>query len=99
MSGTGLSEQTELRLTRLFPPDQRDEVRRLLRDECGNNLPFCQDSDAVGLERVRFGVLKLSDGDLNKLRKAVQLAKQDWRDLLVASGFAHDVSAHKTWMP
>lgn len=61
--------------------------------------PFCEKSDEFQLERVRFAVLKLSGGDLEKLRKAVKLAQTDWRDVLMAAGFGHDVNAHKSWSP
>lgn len=46
-----------------------------------------------------MAVLKLSAGDLDELDHAVALAKQDWRDLLVAAGFANDPEAHRTWQP
>ena len=46
-----------------------------------------------------FAALKLSGGDLGELRSAIRLAKADWRDLLVAAGFAEDVGAHKRWLP
>jgi hypothetical protein len=51
-----------------------------------------------GLERVRFAALKLSEGNMEKLHRAVKLAKADWRDLLVAAGFADSVHAHKHWV-
>jgi hypothetical protein len=45
-----------------------------------------------------FGsALKLSGGRMDKLREAVKLANTDWRDLLVAAGFADSVDAHKHW--
>ena len=46
------------------------------------------------LERFRFAALKYSDGNLVLLESAVKLAQHDWRDLLMATGFAHDVEAH-----
>jgi hypothetical protein len=51
------------------------------------------------LERYRYAALKLSGGDLGRLRQAIELAKSDWRDLLVAAGFAENVRAHKNWNP
>ena len=51
------------------------------------------------LERFRFAAMKYSDGALGKLEIAVRLAERDWRDLLVATGFAHDVEAHRSWEP
>ena len=99
MSGPELSQATERRVSLLFAPEERDEVRRILEDKCGNNLPFCKDLDSIQLERIRFGVLKLSEGNREKLERAVRLAAQDWRDLLMASGFANDVHAHESWVP
>jgi hypothetical protein len=92
----GLSPQTQERIDLLFKEKiDREEVARLLIEECGNNLPFLQDLDEHGLERFRFAVLKLSEGDLAKLKSALNLAKTDWRDLLVAADFAQDIKAHE----
>jgi hypothetical protein len=51
------------------------------------------------LERIRFSVLELSGGNIDKLKRAITLAQKDWRDILVAAGFANDPLAHKTWNP
>lgn len=99
MGGLRLSSETEWRVTFLFPPNQREQARSLLRDECGSNLPFCQNLDESAMDRVRFAALKLSGGDLKKLQRAVQLAKKDWRDLLVAVEFADDINLHRSWIP
>ena len=58
-----------------------------------------RESAAAGLERIRFAALKLSNGDLGELRQAVQIAGIDWRDVLVAAGFGHDLRAHERWFP
>jgi hypothetical protein len=94
-----LSEETERKIAILFLPGSRAEVSELLIHHCGNNLPFCQDQDEFQLERIRFSALKLSAGNIEKLKHAIKLAKQDWRDLLVAAGFAHDITAHRRWVP
>jgi hypothetical protein len=94
-----LSDETGLRVELLFPPGQQEQARDMLQKECGNNLPFMGNLDAIALERVRFAALKLSGGDLSELAAAIRLAKEDWRDLLMASGFGHDPHAHKTWVP
>ena len=49
------------------------------------------------LERFRFAVLKLCAGNFEKLEQQVQLAKNDWRDLLVSAGFANDIEEHQKW--
>ena len=94
-----LSEKTELHVARLFPHHLRAEVTDLLLTQCGNNLPFCETQDEFQLERIRFAVLKLSGGDIGALKKAIELAQKDWRDVLVAAGFADDVTAHERWSP
>ena len=99
MKRSPLSADAEERVCLLFPPEQRDEVRAMLVEECGNNLPFCQELDSSQLDRFQFAALKLSEGDLVKLRSAISLAKQDWRDLLVASGFGNDHTEHRRWKP
>jgi hypothetical protein len=81
-----LSEATWERVRELFPPEQHEAVARILETECGNNLPFSEKETSYGLERLRFAALKLSNGNMENLCKAVNLAKRDWRDLLVAKG-------------
>jgi hypothetical protein len=93
-----LSEATWERVRQLFPPEQHEAVARILETECGNNLPFSEKETSCGLERLRFAALKLSKGNMENLCRAVNLAKRDWRDLLVAAGFAHSVDAHKHWV-
>jgi hypothetical protein len=93
-----ISPETEKRIARLFPPDQRKRVRKALSQECGNNLPLLQNHDAVKMERIRFAVLKLSEGRLDKLARAIALAKADWRDLLMAADFGQP-DAHVSWLP
>jgi hypothetical protein len=93
-----LSPETEKRVALLFPPEQQESVRSMLLEECGNNLPFLQKLDAVDMDRFRFAALKLSHGQLADLRKAVDLAKTDWRDLLVAASF-QALNSHESWLP
>lgn len=93
-----LIAQTTRRLELLFAPENREQARQLLISEYGSNLPLIRDRTPTGLERVRFAALKVSDGRIDKLREAVELAKVDWRDLLVSADFAHDPKAHKAWL-
>ena len=39
-------------------------------------------------DRVELAALTYAAGDLDRLRQGVELARQDWRDLLVAVGDA-----------
>jgi hypothetical protein len=94
-----LSTETEKRISLLFPPTERELVRMVLFEECGNKLPLLENLDESKLERFQFAALKLSEGKLDKLNDAIALAKADWRDLLMAAGFGEDIDAHKSWLP
>jgi hypothetical protein len=93
-----LGSATEERVALLFPPNQQEKVRAILLEQCGNNLPFLHKVDAVAMERLRFAARKLSHGQLERVRKAVDLAKTDWSDLLVAASF-HALNSHESWLP
>jgi hypothetical protein len=94
---TELTQATLEKVRKLFIPEVHQQVIDLLETQCGNNLPFLEKLGSEGLDRFRFAALKLSNGNFEKLRQAVDLAKVDWRDLLVAAGFANDLEAHKNW--
>lgn len=40
-------------------------------------------------ERLLTAALVIADGDVNRFRSAIRLARTDWRDLLVAGGLGH----------
>jgi hypothetical protein len=93
-----LSHETQRWVSILFSPETRAEASRVLSEQCGNNLPFCEKLDQFQMERWRFAALKLGEGSIDKLSRAIELAKLDWRDLLVSAGFG-DVDAHIHWAP
>lgn len=97
--GPQLSPETIRRVDILFRPEDRERAKTLLYERCGNNLPFLEKKDMYELERFRFAALKYSDGNLSMLEAALKLAHGDWRDLLMASGFAHDIDGHRRWEP
>jgi hypothetical protein len=53
--------------------------------------------DILAHDRIRFAVLKLSEGNLEKLRDIVDQAKIDWRDVLMSAGFGNSLTAHLDW--
>lgn len=93
-----LSHETKRRLNLLFHGKVAVVAADLLLNQCGSNLTFCENHGPVELERVRFAALKLSDGRLDRLLEAIELAQADWRDLLMAAGFGEDVKAHERWL-
>ncbi len=94
-----LSEQTAEIVWRMFQKPDWHEAVSLLEYECSDNLPLVRqwDPTPASMERLRFASLKLSEGSLEKLRSALELARRDWRDLLVAAGFGHQLDAHRRW--
>lgn len=53
--------------------------------------------DSVSYERIQIAAIRCADGSLTRLAGAVDEANRDWRDLLMGTGFGHDVKAHLTW--
>ena len=92
-----LSKKTTDKVNRLFSVHERKEVEDLLKLECGDNIPFCENSDKYQMERIRFAVLRISEGKMEQLVHAIE--QTDWRDLLMTAGFGEDVEAHNKWEP
>ena len=68
---------------------------------CKINFSFRSIKDATreALERIRYAVLKLSEGRLDKLRHYVKEGQIDWRDVLIAASFGFSVDADELWDP
>lgn len=94
-AGPPLSAAVEAVLDRLFPEDSRAAIAALLLRDCGATLPLA--SDARLIERIRLAVLKLAEGDPAAVPRHLAIARQDWRDVLVAAGFGSDLQAHLAW--
>ncbi len=92
-----ISRKTIKIIEKLFPPDDVDLVADILSRECGGNIPQCGECTPEEMDRIRFSVLKESNGDIETLMRCIGLAGLDWRDLLVNAGFADDVRAHEAW--
>ena len=92
-----LSPRTRQLTQIIFPEKHVQEAMQWLEDECGNNLPFCDQNDEYQMERIRFAVLKLSGGNIGKLLRAIDEAHMDWRDLFMAADFGYDIMAHEIW--
>ena len=98
MSSASLDCKTLAKLEQLFPKEQRTAAAALLETHCGTGPPLVTAQGLEGIERIRCAVLKISEGSLEKLHAAVQHANNDWRDVLVAAGFANNVLAHLSWL-
>jgi hypothetical protein len=92
-----LTQRTKELINSIFNNEDQQAVAELLISECADNLPFCSNSTPKSIERLRFAVIKLSYGNVDRLFEALQLAQKDWRDLLMAADFGVDINAHKKW--
>jgi hypothetical protein len=78
----------ERRIQRDFPePGSANGVLHLLAELPGR---AGYDREILASERIQAAVVLLADGDLRRLRQALELAACDWRDLLVAAGLANE---------
>ena len=84
-------------LDALFAAEDRPSARRLL----GQIQPglLAPGASREELARCRIAALKLSGGKVPRLKHAIALARLDYRDLLMAAGFGHDVRAHHRFDP
>ena len=94
-----LSTRTLAIAKSLFSEGDLKIVENLLLERCTNKVPGCDDWSQDSLERVWISVLKLSDGNFNKLMNAIELANTDYRDLFMSAGFGYDSQAHRLWLP
>lgn len=92
-----LSDKTQQLVDIFFPDEIKEEAIHRVQYACAQNLPFREIDTPEGLERIRFAVLKISNGDIDDLTNAINLANTDWRDALVCAGFANDVGEHNKW--
>jgi hypothetical protein len=94
-----LTDLTKQHVRALFADSEVVAAERWLSEECADNLPGVANPTPEVLERLRFAALRFSGGRLDRLAEGIAQAKKDWRDLLMASGFAHNTRDHLRWQP
>lgn len=90
-----LSAFTRERLEALFLPEHRAVVEQALIERLDQILPG---RGPIETERFQCAVLRVSGGLLSGLEEALELARLDWRDLLVAARFFEPPYFRK-WQP
>ena len=74
-----IPEVTDNDVTRIvrrdFPAEQFEDVMSILND-------YGTEGGQHSISRVRLAVLKIADGDLQALRREIDVAKRDYRDVL-----------------
>jgi hypothetical protein len=87
------------RVDDLFRVEDRQEAIAILEQHFGFSLPLIPGTKPETYNPVRCAALRVSDGNLECLKKLITQAHHDWRDLLQDAGFAWDTEAHKNWRP
>jgi hypothetical protein len=77
---TPLTAAVSQKIDAIFPPESREAARRMIAERCGADLPLSNHigPDPSGFDRIRFAVLKLSGGDLERLRREIDDAHLKW---------------------
>ena len=92
-----LTEDTKNVVDLLFSSDEAKELKERLQAELSNGLVFAAYSTPESRERIWLAVIKKCKETLNPWDTWFELAKTDWRDLLMAADFGHDTTAHMKW--
>lgn len=82
---------------RKFPEDKEWVLSNLQRF-CEYMSEFMTESaEPRTYDRFCLAVLKIGKTNKSKFLQAIELGKTDYRDLLVAAGFANSLTAHEIW--
>ena len=68
-----------------FPTVSQETAVQWLMTECGRTLPLCEKASDSEIRRIQAAVINLSKGDISKLRYWIDIAKRDWRDVLIGN--------------
>lgn len=94
-----IGELTIALITSCAPSDVKSDLNSLLSEKTSYNLPGVGKGEGWEklIDRVQLATIKGSNWKLSSVRKYSNLANIDWRDLLMAKGFAEDLDAHIQW--
>jgi len=95
---TPLTPRLTAKMAALFASEDLAFAEQWLLAEIDDDLPGGIPGSLILLERIRAAVLKCSGGSLDKLGRATSLARQDWRDVLMAADFGNNLDAHEAWL-
>lgn len=94
-----LGPLTQELIASVCPVALQPAVTALLSESCSHQLPGVGTSPEwmALIDRVQLAAIRGSEWSFERITKSVTLARLDWRDLLVAKGFANDLGAHRHW--
>ena len=78
------SQVVRTKIKHYWPDQDPEKIIKILRR-------YGQDDYEKESPRVQLAIIKLSDGDLEKLEEYVNLAKQDYRDVLAFAEYPEEM--------
>jgi hypothetical protein len=75
-----LSQRVAALIEKVFSAADVPQIRRMLREFHWAPQPLID-------ERIHLDILEICDGKMEKVRKLVDLAKIDWRDLIMVAEY------------
>ncbi|MFF5844647.1 hypothetical protein ACIP4T_25480 [Streptomyces massasporeus] len=85
MAEEPISDRLRVRIRRDFPdPEAAKGIEGALR-----KLAVELEESRQSPERLLTAAVVIADGDVDRFRSAVRLARTDWRDLLMAGGLGY----------
>ena len=91
-----LSRRARRLCDKLFASSESERIKAVLGGLLVEAIPLAP-SSSQGIERIDFSIIKIAAADIGALSRAVELAKLDWRNLLMEAGFAQSVDRHNQW--
>jgi hypothetical protein len=91
-----LNKMTLKLVNLIFEQSEVPKAINFLENDC-DNLPIYEKATPDSMGCIRFAAIKLSEGRIENLQQSISIAQKDWRHLLLFSGFAEDIHAHKIW--
>ncbi len=75
-----LSQRVKALIWEIFPPADAPRIRELVREFHWTLGPAFDD-------RIHLDILEICDGKVERVRELVELAKVDWRDLIMVAEY------------
>lgn len=92
-----LTQDTLNTIDVLFDAPRARELKKRLQLETSDDRIFGAFSTPIARERIWLAIVKMCSRGLGDWDSAFDLAKTDWRDLLMVAGFGLDTRAHLIW--
>ena len=73
-----------------------EKIRQHFRDAERETVISEFERNGIREERVQLALIKLSDGNVDKLREFIEVAKIDWRDVLAWAEYPEEIML-PTW--